>query len=46
MANADRRLAIGVIGILAVVFALVASNVTANHAPEPHEVPVGGRLVR
>ena len=29
------------VGVLAVVFALVGSNVAANHAPKPHHVPVG-----
>jgi hypothetical protein len=32
---------IALVGVLAVVFALVGSNVAANHAPKPHHVPVG-----
>jgi hypothetical protein len=37
----DRRLLLALFGVLAVVFALVGSNVAANHAPKPHHVPVG-----
>lgn len=37
----DRRLLIALVGVLVVVFALVGSNVAANHAPKPHHVPVG-----
>jgi hypothetical protein len=37
----DRRLVIALVGVLVVVFALVASNVAANHSPKPHHVPVG-----
>jgi hypothetical protein len=37
----DRRLLIAMVGVLVVVFALVGSNVAANHAPKPHHVPVG-----
>lgn len=37
----DRRLVIAFVGVLVVVFALVGSNVAANHAPKPHHVPVG-----
>ena len=37
----DRRLLIAFVGVLVVVFALVGSNVAANHAPKPHHVPVG-----
>jgi hypothetical protein len=32
---------IGLVGVLAVVFAFVGSNVAANHQPEPHNLPVG-----
>ncbi|HEV7579144.1 MAG TPA: hypothetical protein VGO77_01800, partial [Mycobacterium sp.] len=32
---------IAMAGVLVVVFALVGSNVAANHAPKPHRVPVG-----
>jgi hypothetical protein len=38
---ADRKLFLGVAAVLVVVFALVGSNVAANHAPKPHNVPVG-----
>jgi hypothetical protein len=31
----------GLLAVLALVFALVASNVFANHAPKPHGVPIG-----
>ena len=41
LAPQDRRLLIALLGVLVVVFALVGSNVAANHAPEPHHVPVG-----
>jgi hypothetical protein len=37
----DRRLLGGLAGVLVVVFALVGSNVAANHSPKPHDVPVG-----
>ena len=37
----DRRLLIALVGVLVVAFALVGSNVAANHAPKPHDVPVG-----
>jgi hypothetical protein len=29
------------LGVLAAVFALVSSNVAANHSPKPHDVPIG-----
>jgi hypothetical protein len=32
---------IALVVVLVVVFALVGSNVAANHAPKPHHVPVG-----
>jgi Protein of unknown function (DUF3533) len=38
---ADRRLLIGLAGVLVVIFALVGSNVAANHSPKPHDVPIG-----
>ena len=41
LAPEDRRLLIGLIAVLVVVFALVGSNVAANHAPKPHHLPVG-----
>jgi hypothetical protein len=37
----DRKLLIALVAVLVVVFALVGSNVAANHAPKPHHVPVG-----
>ncbi len=39
--KADRDLLLGLLVVLVLVFALVGSNVAANHAPEPHAVPVG-----
>jgi hypothetical protein len=41
LAAQDRRLLLALLGVLVVVFALVGSNVAANHAPKPHHVPVG-----
>jgi hypothetical protein len=32
---------IGLAGVLVIVFALVGSNVAANHSPKPHHVPLG-----
>jgi hypothetical protein len=37
----DRRLLVGSLGVLLAVFALVASNVAANHSPKPHGLPIG-----
>jgi hypothetical protein len=37
----NRTLAITVVGVLAFVFAFVASNVGANHQPKPHRLPIG-----
>ena len=37
----NRRLVIGVAAIMLVVFAIVGSNVAANHEPRPHNVAVG-----
>ena len=37
----DRKLVVASLGVLTVVFALVSSNVAANHAPKPHSLPVG-----
>jgi hypothetical protein len=37
----DRKLLVTLIVLLAIVFAFVASNVAANHEPEPHGLPVG-----
>src|ERR1700748_912589 len=36
-----RRLLVASLGVLAAVFALVASNVAANHSPKPHSLPTG-----
>jgi hypothetical protein len=41
LAAQDRRLLVALLGVLVVVFALVGSNVAANHAPKPHHVPTG-----
>jgi hypothetical protein len=32
---------VGSLGVLVAVFALVSSNVAANHSPKPHGVPIG-----
>jgi hypothetical protein len=37
----DRRLLGASLGVLAAVFALVSSNVAANHSPKPHDLPIG-----
>ena len=37
----DRKLLGASLGILLAVFALVASNVAANHSPKPHSLPIG-----
>src|SRR6516162_11324711 len=37
----DRKLLVGSLGVLLAVFALVASNVAANHWPKPHGLPIG-----
>jgi hypothetical protein len=37
----DRKLLVASIGVLVVVFALVSSNVAANHSPKPHNLPIG-----
>ena len=37
----DRKLLVGSLGVLVAVFALVSSNVAANHSPKPHGVPIG-----
>jgi hypothetical protein len=41
LAPEDRRLLIGVGAVLLIVFALVGSNVAANHSPKPHDLPIG-----
>ncbi len=37
----DRKLLVASLGVLVAVFALVASNVAANHSPKPHNLPIG-----
>jgi hypothetical protein len=37
----NRKLAIALAGVLAVVFIFVSSNVAANHDPKPHNLPIG-----
>jgi Protein of unknown function (DUF3533) len=37
----NRKLVVALLGVLVAVFALVFSNVAANHSPKPHRVPVG-----
>src|SRR5579864_2325283 len=37
----DRKLLVASLGVLVVVFALVSSNVAANHSPKPHGLPIG-----
>ena len=37
----DRKLLVASIGVLVAVFALVSSNVAANHSPKPHSLPIG-----
>ena len=37
----DRKLLFASLGVLLAVFALVTSNVAANHSPKPHGLPVG-----
>jgi hypothetical protein len=37
----DRKLLVASLGVLLAVFALVWSNVAANHSPKPHSLPIG-----
>src|SRR5690242_21379342 len=37
----NRKLLVASLGILVAVFALVSSNVAANHSPKPHDLPIG-----
>jgi hypothetical protein len=37
----DRKLLVASFGVLVAVFALVSSNVAANHSPKPHGLPIG-----
>jgi hypothetical protein len=37
----DRKLLVASLGVLVAVFALVSSNVAANHSPKPHSLPIG-----
>ena len=41
MTTDNRRLALAMAAVLLVTFAIVGSNVAANHEPKPHNVPVG-----
>lgn len=38
---ANRKLLIGLAGLLALIFVFVFSNVEANHDPKPHDLPLG-----
>jgi hypothetical protein len=40
LAAKDRLLLFALVGVLLLAFALVGSNVAANHAPKPHQVPL------
>src|SRR6476659_3598576 len=37
----DRKLLMASLGVLVAAFALVSSNVAANHSPRPHGLPIG-----
>jgi Protein of unknown function (DUF3533) len=37
----DRKLLVASLGVLVAVFALVSSNVAANHSPKAHGLPIG-----
>jgi hypothetical protein len=37
----NRKLLVASLGVLVAGFALVASNVAANHSPKPHRLPIG-----
>jgi hypothetical protein len=37
----DRKLIVAIVGVLIACFALVYSNVAANHSPKPHNLPIG-----
>ena len=37
----DRKLLMASLGVLVAAFALVSSNVAANHSPRPHRLPIG-----
>ncbi len=41
LASDNRKLLLALLGVLALVFAFVGSNVAANHEPKPHDLPVG-----
>jgi FtsH-binding integral membrane protein len=41
VSSGDRRLVMAMLAVLIAVFALVYSNVAANHSPKPHNLPVG-----
>ena len=37
----NRKLVMAIVGVLIACFALVYSNVAANHSPKPHNLPIG-----
>jgi hypothetical protein len=39
--SGDRKLVMAIVGVLVACFALVYSNVAANHSPKPHHLPIG-----
>jgi hypothetical protein len=41
VSSGDRKLVLAIVGVLIAVFALVFSNVAANHSPKPHNLPIG-----
>ena len=41
LAAKDRLLLFALVGVLGLALALVGSNVAANHAPKPHQLPLG-----
>ena len=41
LAPKDRVLLFALLGVLGLALALVGSNVAANHAPKPHQLPLG-----
>jgi hypothetical protein len=41
VSSGDRKLLMAIVGVLIACFALVYSNVEANHSPKPHNLPIG-----
>jgi hypothetical protein len=41
VSSGDRKLVMAIVGVLIACFALVYSNVAANHSPKPHNLPIG-----